>query len=53
MIETQDVIDLRAAPAVDRLVVITDAANVFEMAGSVEPAIATFSRSSWPGLSRP
>ena len=32
VVEAQDVIDLRAAPAVDRLVVIADAADVFRVA---------------------
>ena len=32
VIEAQDVVDLRAAPAVDRLVVIADAADVFGVA---------------------
>ena len=31
--EAQDVIDLRAAPAIDRLVVVADAADVFRRAG--------------------
>jgi hypothetical protein len=29
VLEAQDVVDLRAAPAIDRLVVIADAADVF------------------------
>ncbi len=29
VIEAQDVVDLRTAPAIDRLVVIADAADVF------------------------
>ena len=30
VIEAQDVVDLRAAPAIDRLVVVADAADVLE-----------------------
>ena len=37
MIEAQDVIDLRAAPAIDRLVVIADAADVFEWRVELAP----------------
>ena len=33
VIEAQDVVDLRAAPAIDRLVVVADAADVFEGGG--------------------
>ena len=33
VVEAQDVVDLRAAPAVDRLVVIADAADVFRRGG--------------------
>src|ERR1700722_406844 len=29
VVETQDVVDLRAAPAIDRLIVVADAADVF------------------------
>ena len=32
VVEAQDVVDLRAAPAIDRLVVIADAADVFGVA---------------------
>ncbi len=34
LFEAQDVVDLRAAPAIDRLVVVADAADVFGRAGS-------------------
>src|ERR1700730_14391385 len=33
LLDTQDVVDLGAAPAIDRLVVVTDAADVLERAG--------------------
>ncbi len=33
VVEAQDVVDLRAAPAIDRLVVVADAADVFEGRG--------------------
>src|SRR5207302_4462325 len=33
MFEAQDIVDLRAAPAVDRLVVVADAADVFGQRG--------------------
>ena len=36
VLEAQDVVDLRPAPAVDRLVVIADAADVFRGAGSCD-----------------
>ena len=45
VLEAQDVVDLRAAPAIDRLVVVADAADVFERRGGG----ATASFSSSPG----
>src|SRR6185312_10784436 len=39
VLEAQDVVDLGAAPAVDRLVVVADAADVLERAGSGERRI--------------
>ena len=35
VVEAQDVVDLRAAPAVDRLVVVADAADVFGVRGGL------------------
>ena len=43
VLEAQDVVDLRAAPAIDRLVVVADAADVFE--GSWATALPALSPS--------
>ncbi len=38
VVEAQDVVDLGAAPAIDRLVVVADAADVFEAAALTAPS---------------
>ena len=54
VLEAQDVVDLGAAPAIDRLVVVTDAADVFRSgAPRARRASVPSKNASWPGLSRP
>ncbi len=42
VLEAQDVVDLGAAPAIDRLVVVADAADVFRRAAAVDAARLTW-----------
>src|SRR4029077_11708105 len=51
VLEAQDVVDLRAAPAVDRLIVVADAADVF---GPIFPRVIP-GRTTWrePGIHNP
>ena len=54
LLEAQDVVDLGAAPAVDRLVVVADAADVLRCPGPAPAGAATDTARRWcPGIRRP
>src|SRR6202012_114653 len=50
VVEAQDVVDLGAAPAIDRLVVVADAADVFRGGGGDDISFVMPGRPAWGEL---